>query len=494
VPLSAEQRQLIHAFEPVLYFYGAQGNLPAERFFPSDAKRYLERCALWKASDPVDVQSSWGAGPAIEAGEISASSDEPGAYIARKSAAGDFEFLETPADKECFLDLGGWKPATHASTGFLYADLDRIAELYASDQFLRDSQFWYHAEFFDQDRLRRLFSSHRAGGGQDFAQLFTASAGNPVSLKDPALICYYMFFPGHDEGIADCRHEFGDRAAMFASFAGEWTCVAVLLDRPTPFGNYAPLFVGLSNRNSGIVKLAKDEVRVGLRVLPWGGLPVLGDTHLQLAVARGSHAFYTLGEVPDVVAPLTKQDPSRNYCGYVDLSGRDDFVSDAPTTQLGLNYVFAKAIGGAGVGAETGLLVGAGVGLIAGIIWGIAEWVDVEDGGFDATPREHMPAVDVVSGAATAGTVVHTGGVVVPDVSADRTVAWRSKLVHEVDGRKYSCIVDREPQPLWPGDPDFRGFTGRWGQRVQEDAQTRRMGMRFPNFWLLFFEALVRTD
>lgn len=493
MPLSSEQLQLIRNFEPVLYFYGAAGDLSAERFFPSDAKRYLERCALWKASDPIEVQSSWGVEPAIRAGGISASTSEPGTYIGRVSAAGDFEFLETPADKECFLELGGWKPAASAASGFLYADLDRIAELYASDQFLKDSQFWYHAEFFDQDRLRRLFRSHQNGGGQDFAQLLTASAGNPVSLKDPALICYYMFFPGHDEGIVNCG-AFGDRGARFASFAGEWTCVAVLVDRPTPSGNYAPLFVGLSNRNSGIVKLAKGEVRVDLRVLPWGGRPVLAETHLQLAVARGSHALYPLDEVPDVVAPLTKQDPSRNYCGNVDLGYRSDFEAEgwAPPG-FGGPIVLGKVIAGAEAGLPFG---GIAIGMLAGLIWGIAEWVELPDEpGFDLSgPPEHMPAIDEVSSAATAGRVVRPGGLIVPGVSSDRIVDWRSEPIHDVDGRKHSSIVDRESQPLWPGDPDFRGFTGRWGQRVEVDAQTRRMGMRFPNFWLLFFEALVRTD
>jgi len=41
-----EEIALIRQFEPILFF------APGERFFPSDAKRYVERCSLWDAKDP----------------------------------------------------------------------------------------------------------------------------------------------------------------------------------------------------------------------------------------------------------------------------------------------------------------------------------------------------------------------------------------------------------------------------------------------------------
>ena len=44
---------LARRFEPVLFFH------TAERFFPSDAKRYVEQCALWKALTPFDAKGSW---------------------------------------------------------------------------------------------------------------------------------------------------------------------------------------------------------------------------------------------------------------------------------------------------------------------------------------------------------------------------------------------------------------------------------------------------
>src|SRR5262249_34384471 len=60
------------------------------------------------------------------------------------------------------------------------------------------------------------------------------------------------------------------------------------------------------------------------------------------------------------------------------------------------------------------------------------------------------------------------------------------------DNSALAGIVDRDKQILWPGDPDPKGFTGRWGPRVAGDPDTRRAGMRFPNFSLMFFDSLVR--
>jgi hypothetical protein len=45
----------------------------------------------------------------------------------------------------------------------------------------------------------------------------------------------------------------------FASFAGEWTCIAVLLDRPDANVPYAPKFVGLTNRNIGKIQVAGER-------------------------------------------------------------------------------------------------------------------------------------------------------------------------------------------------------------------------------------------
>ena len=71
-PPTADQLQLIRDFEPVLFFFGGNATVPEERFFPCDAKRYLERCALWKATTPFLTLADWGNNPVVEAGKLGA--------------------------------------------------------------------------------------------------------------------------------------------------------------------------------------------------------------------------------------------------------------------------------------------------------------------------------------------------------------------------------------------------------------------------------------
>ena len=82
---------------------------------------------------------------------------------------------------------------------------------------LADSRFWYHAEVFTASRLRGLLVK---GPPIDFDKF--------TKLKDPALVCYYLFFPGHEEPLEGCPDS--DLAKRWASCAGAWACVAILLD------------------------------------------------------------------------------------------------------------------------------------------------------------------------------------------------------------------------------------------------------------------------
>ena len=93
--------------------------------------------------------------------------------------SGPFEFLRDVARKECFLDLAGWKaPGSPFPSANRYANLDRIAELYRTDAALKKSEFWYHAEFFDDVRLHRLFDEADAAGDTNiqFSDLLSAGA------------------------------------------------------------------------------------------------------------------------------------------------------------------------------------------------------------------------------------------------------------------------------------------------------------------------------
>ncbi len=495
-PPTDEQLQLIKDFEPVLFFHGGDATVPAERFFPSDAKRYLEHCALWKASTPFLTLGDWENMPVVEANTLRALSNEGGVFLGKGLPSGPFDFLETPPDKECFLDLAGWEaPGSPFPSANRYANLDRIADLYNTDTDLNGSRFWYHAEFFDADRLRPLFNSALETGDTiiHFIDLFSGS--NPFLIA-PELICYYLFYPGHDEGLSGCP--FVDQAKEFGSFAGDWTCVSILLDRPSPSADRAPKWIGLSNRNTGIIKVGDKEVRTGMRVLLWSAAEVFQETHPRLAVARGSHALYLTTEQPSVVGPLTSNDPTTGSCGLSEapageippLPDDDTTVGDVFGVIGGVFVVIAKMVAGAGIGSILGPL-GAAVGGISGLIAGALE----ESSGLDvvgvAPAGPSSPTVDTVN--TSSGKVVHPKGMRPPDVDQSRSNDWQSEDNHIIDGRRYDSTVDREVQILWPGDPMYKGYTGRWGPRMESDPQTRRAGMRFPNFWLLFFDALVRN-
>jgi hypothetical protein len=93
--------ELARRFEPILYFHRE------EKFFPSDAKRYLERCALWQAESPFDVKDSWGGkgkpfprSPMIPSGQIAGVAVESGTFLGSNP-----DFLRNVT----FSNLAGWK-------------------------------------------------------------------------------------------------------------------------------------------------------------------------------------------------------------------------------------------------------------------------------------------------------------------------------------------------------------------------------------------------
>jgi hypothetical protein len=472
------QVQLIRDYEPALFFFGYPGEAGAERFFPSDAKRYIEHAALYLAKKPFATRSDWGA-PVVEADQLRANEQEGGVFLGKQDGSGHPLYLETPPDQECFLEVSGWKSDDQ------HADLDRLAARYADANpttpgpNLNKSQFWYHAEFFDAGRLHRLFDdadpTHTL---TQFNQLF----GSVVT--DPALICYYLFYPGHEESLPGCAGF--ETARDYGSFAGDWSCIALLLDRANPTAAYVPKWVGLTNRNIGAIRLDTNspEVRTGMRLLPWSAMQTFGGNHPRFQVAKGSHGLYLPGEAIPPVQPLTSDDLAAGHCG-----GAAPIVNSIDEIQVTFPYIpAAKIVAGANTGGIFGP-VGAALGAAAGVLWSIAELspVTVNDSYLPTT----APTVDTVS---PSGLVIHPVGVRPAEVDPSRAMEWRSADNVQIDGRRYDFTVDRATQVLWGIDPDGRGYTGRWGPDVAADQQTRRAGMKFPKFWYLFFDALVRND
>ena len=87
------------------------------------------------------------------------------------------------------------------------------------NQALRESRFWYHAEFIDNIRLQELLRTVRA---PDLLKTLD-------TLRNAALLNDYFFFPAHEEALgAGCSNV---EATEFGAYAGEWACMSVVLAR-----------------------------------------------------------------------------------------------------------------------------------------------------------------------------------------------------------------------------------------------------------------------
>jgi hypothetical protein len=484
-----DQIALIRQYEPALFFSGAPGAAGSERFFPSDAKRYLERAALYLAKAPFATRADWGTPVAI-AGQLGAINGEAAIFLGQfnESASPQYPFLQTNAGQEHFLDVSGW------TSNDTHADLDKMASLYATDQSLKGSQFWYHAEFFDTARLQNLFTELvRSGSALNFNNLFGSTPGNPPVLTNPALICYYLFYPAHEESLSGCEYAPGqivDTARDFASFAGEWSCIALLLDRPSAASPYVPKLAGLTNRNVGKTSVNGQEVRSTMRLVPWGGMDLYELTHPQLFVGRGSHGLYLPKEMPP---PLSFADPSAAFCGgATSLTLGPVGAPSPPLYGITTGFLMTKVIAGSAVGGLLGPLGGM-VGAAAGLVWGIAEIANTPR--LDGVDSPETPALQSTTDTTGSnGIVIYPKGLPPAGVGPGNGREWQSDDNVAIGGRTYFFTVDRATQVLWGDDPDHQGYTGRWGADVAQDPQTRRSGMAFPTFWQLFFETLVRNE
>ena len=484
-----DQIALIRQYEPALYFSGVPGAPGSERFFPSDAKRYLEQAALYLAKTPFATRADWGTPVAI-AQQLAAINGEAPIFLGQfnEQATPQFPFLETVAGQEHFLDVSGW------TSNDTHADLNHLASLYSTNESLKGSQFWYHAEFFDTARLRMLFTDLIRSGGIDFSSLFGSTPGNPPVLTNPALICYYLFYPAHEESLSGCEFAPGqivDTARDFASFAGEWSCIALLLDRPNTASPYVPKWAGLSNRNVGKTSVKGEEIRSTMRILPWGGMDLYQVTHPRLFVGRGSHGLYLPDEMPP---PLTFVDPSAAFCGgATSLTTGPVGPPSGPLYGITIGLLMTKVIAGAASGTGLFGAIGGMLGAAAGLVWGIAEVAHTPrlDG---VDPPETPSLQSTTDTTGSDGIVIYPKGLPPVGVGPGNGREWQSDDNVPIGGRKYFFTVDRATQVLWGTDPDGQGYTGRWGADVAQDPQTRRSGMVFPRFWQLFFETLVRND
>jgi hypothetical protein len=455
---------LARTFEPILFLH------PAEQSMPSDAQRYVENAALWRAAMPFDSKASWGGPgpgfprqPAVATGKIRTEDDGTSYYL------GNPQYRDS-SNQEHFLQFGGWKdasgvpqPEVTSASSHPYSDRGASHARYTGEPELSASRFWYHAELFETDRLRVLVETVRA---PDLLKTFH-------TFRNPAVLCYYLLFPGHEQRVGTPGTCPNVAATEVGSFAGEWGCIALLLERDDPQAEYHPSFVGHTGSRTPSFNLASttvrrpqafdDERRSNLKVERWrpaGGLqlPELSGTHPHFYVALGTHSLYMepgshpVDPFPDDVTP--------RVCGTYDggpasIPGEPMPVPDAA--------IIVKLVGG-----PVGWLALAAEALIGYTAFG-------EGRPADPVPPDQAPATG-------SGKTLHPAGLVVPGHWADPE-PWRSAQGVEIDGRTYDFLVDRQRQVWWPGDDGRTGFHGRWGERVEDDPFGRRAGMRFPPFW-----------
>jgi hypothetical protein len=481
---TTDPETLARQFEPILFFSAH------ERFFPADAKRYVEQCALWRAQVPFDAKDSWGGkggpfprAPIIDYGKISALAGEPGTPL-------DSTTLVDNQGEERFFDFKGWmdaartpQPKVTATSKNTFSNRDAIDTVYnkadadGGVQKLRDSRFWYHAELIEAGRLRRLLATVRA---PDLVKVYD-------TLQNAALLNYYFFYPAHEEALADCTNT---EAVEFGCWAGEWGCLSLLLERADATVDYRPTFIGTSGRllaapPTPVAQAADDDDTAKRTVMTVNHFSraTLNDGHPRIFVAKGSHALYL---DPGTYAVAYPNESHPNFCGGFEgipppPTQPETHLADNPLAAQGL--LWAKIIAGNG-------LLGP-LGAAAGLVWGIVEYAEANHGlnvVGTGSPADN-PAPDV-AGSPGSGKTVQPAAVTVPDAGSD-VQNWTSARNLTIDGRRYDFVVDRSMQPWWPGDFNQGGYLGRWGPRVEHDPFGRRAGMRFPAFWRIFFLAFA---
>ncbi|MGE2814716.1 hypothetical protein ACQI5H_06145 [Mycobacterium heidelbergense] len=473
--------QLIKRFEPVLFFH------PDEKFFPVDAKSFVEHCALWTSTAPFDDKSTWGGAPGtafprkpqVEAGHLSA---VPGPGLTYK-----FDEILGKGKDNRFLEIGAWKdktetaePAVTEDSENVYANRDKIDDLFKNE--FEASRFRYQAEVFTASRLKNIIGSD-------------VNLTKTLALRaNPKLLCYYLLFPAHVQSVgADTCSAV--EAQEVACHAGDWHCIAILLEGEgdDPAG-YTPKFLGLTGSRPKAVDVGggqleyrphqfDEENRTVIKVEQWkSGQPATTDGHPRVHVSLGSHSLYIQGGEVEV-DPFSANEAPRN-CGIMDGPGPvspppadDDDASDRDTEELAA--IIAKFIGG----LVTGFFV---QGWAAAEIEALAIY-NRPFGVGDTPASDDAPNSDQIPSAGDGKTLL-PAGLRVPDAGND-VESWRAQ-----GDTSIGSVVDRPTQRWWPDDDNERGFWGRWGQQVTSDPLGRRSGPRFPNYAVMFIQALADGD
>jgi hypothetical protein len=492
---------LVRRFEPILIF------AEFERFFPSDAKRYIEQCAIWFTDVPLDEKDSWGGKgspfprlPLVDHGLIAAS-NAPGEVLPGTTFLGAVIAGGTStAKKEHFLEFGGWKdgPEVTQTSENSRAEIEFVFNNYFAG--LKDSVFWYHAEFFDTDRLETLVERYQNQFLPDLGQVL-----DQFSAQHPALLCYYFFYPCHEESLSSPCGD-AEPGKDYATYAGEWQCMAILLGREDVNDPYLPKYFGYTGHFDADARQAVGgDLRIGMSVIPWRRFtepdtPVLPDTvgdNPKLWVSQGVHSFHPWPGVTFIDPYLPELTPLQ--CGSfdspdaeVDYENANPLGGDEPEGSPAAAW--AKIIAGGLLGGVGGLIAGAVLTALEGLPTGLAMGFDGVATG-SAPPFKPTPDVSEEPG--------QFNGVIVgpKDLALNNTlfpgadfISWAADQNVKIGDRHYDFLVDRQTQVWWPGDDGRFGYFGRWGPLVADDRYQRRSGMGFPEFWSMFLLGLAKSQ
>ena len=483
-PMLTLDEQLIKRFVPVLFFHRD------EKFFPVDPKRFVEHAALWNSSAPLDDKNTWGGAPGAPFPRTPDVATDKLAALPGQGDTYKFDEILAHGKDNRFLEIGGWKdsgdmaePGVTADSQNVYANRDAIADKFNNEY--EASRFWYYAEVFTGSRLENLLRSD-------------ANLTKTLTKRSkPKLLCYYLLFPAHEQSVGTDTCS-GIEAQEVACHAGDWQCIAVLLEGDgTDAASYTPKYLGLTGSRPKAVDVGggqldyrphqfDEENRTVLKVESWGtGMPLTVDGHPRVHVALGSHSLYTQGGDVEV-DPFSSNEEPRN-CGIFDGPGPvspppaddDDGFPDLPPAAV----IIAKFV--AGLATLNFFTAWA-----AALIEAFTGYSD-PFGADPSPPAGDTPGPDQ-SPMAGDGTTLQPAGLDVPD--AGHIEFWRSRRDTTPDGRTLDYVVNRASQRWWPDDDLEKGFWGRWGQQVTNDPLGRRSGPRFPNYAVMFIQALADGD
>lgn len=503
--------KLAKQFEPILLFHRD------ESFGPIDPKWYLERCALWRTTSAFDAKTNWQQPPAIAKRLIAAeqgANEIAGGKTWIGAAGADFGIEplpqgEAPPETDLFLEFLGWEPIATppvtARTNNRHPTL--AANAYTAS--LQGSQPWYYVEYFDHtDIVNYTSNPNLIQGGLN---LFQAIANNPA-LNAPQMLTYHLLYPLHQEALEGC--EKAGEGDIFGAYAGEWACIALLLD-----GADTPTHIGMTSRNTGgLARTGPGEPRLGLTVYRWQDIVAIADgsggLHPKVFVSLGTHGHYPAAG-PQMLTPFTPGgvDPSRSSCGTIEeldgaISGETIIpgTPDTPGRDGAPLIVVTKIVGGSLLGGLAGGIFGAVGGLVTGII---SAGDEAAYGSFGATGTPDTTANPTaqptdVTGGPDYGLILRPAGLALPEAADAATVVdWnvRHYTAPAPDKRAYDFVINRAQQPWWAPRPTPRprtadlanpdGYSGRWGPRVTNDPNSRRAGGKLPDFASVFLEAVT---